>query len=280
MDVANTDQSEFWSELAPTWVELEARLDAVSGLPGRMAMDRLDPRPGHHLLDLGCGAGGTTLELAARVAPRGSVLGVDIAEGMLGGARRRAKERGVDIVEFLCADVQVHDLGEQRFDGAYSRFGVMFFEDPVAAFSNVRRVLRPGAPLVFACWQTVFDNEWMLLPGAATMSVLGELPLPGPDQPGPFSLGDPTKLEAVLGDAGFAAVDVEPHRDAVVLSADAVDAQVELTSQIMWSREALRATDESSRARVREAMEAAFAERVEDGELRLSRGFHVVRAVA
>jgi SAM-dependent methyltransferase len=279
MDVVNTEQSAFWSELAPTWVELEPSLDQVSGAPGRAAMDRLDPRPGQHLLDLGCGAGATTRELAARVAPGGSVLGVDIAEGLVHGARRRAAEAGVDNVEFRCADVQAGGLGAERFDGAYSRFGVMFFADPVAAFANVRRSLRPDGALVFVCWQTVFDNEWMLVPGAAAMSVTGPLPMPGPDEPGPFSLGDPARLRAVLGAAGFGSVDVEPHNDTVVLSGAAIAAQVEMSMQIMATREAaLREADDETRGRVRAAMEAAFAERVEDGELRLSRGFHVVRA--
>ena len=280
MDVVNTEQSEFWAELAPTWVELEPSLEQVSGLPGQMALDRLDPRPGQHLLDLGCGAGGMTRQLAERVAPGGSVLGVDIAEGMVEGARRRAADAGVANVEFRVADVQVQDLGPGAFDGAYSRFGVMFFEDPAAAFANVRRSLKPGAPLVFACWQTVFDNEWMLVPGAAAMAVTGELPMGGPDEPGPFSLADPARLDAVLGTAGFSAVDVQPHNDAIVLSADALGAQMRLTMQIMTSRSPLRDAADDTREQVRAAIEAAFAERAEDGVLRLARGFHVVRATA
>jgi SAM-dependent methyltransferase len=278
MSVVNTDQSEFWAELAPTWVELEQSLEQVSGVPGRTAMDRLGPRPGQHLLDLGCGAGGTTRELAARVTPGGSVVGVDIAAGMVEGARRRAAQEHLDNVAFEVADVEVHDLGEGRFDGAFSRFGIMFFQDPVAAFSNVRRSLRPGAPLVFACWQTVFDNEWMLVPGAAVMSVMGSLPMPGPDEPGPFSLADPARLDQVLGAAGFSAVDVQPHNDTVVLSGDGITAQVEMSMQIMATREALQETDDATREQVRAAIDAAFAERVDNGVLPLSRGFHVVHA--
>lgn len=279
MDTANEQQKVFWSGMAPTWVELESLLEQVSGAPGRLAMGRLDPRPGQHLLDLGCGAGSTTRDLARLVAPGGSVLGVDIAPGMVDGARRRSDTEGIVNVEFLCADAQDHDLGEARFDGAYSRFGVMFFEDPVAAFANVRRVLRPGAPLVFVCWQTVFDNEWMLLPGAAAMSVLGPLPVAAPGEPGPFSLADPDRLHEVLGEAGFTSVDIESHHDAVVLSAEGLAAQVTSSMEIMARREALAKADEPTRAQVRAAVEAAFAERVQDGALRLSRGFHVVHAV-
>ena len=280
MDAANTEQRAFWSEMAPTWVELEGLLEQVSGEPGRLAMDRLDPQPGQHLLDLGCGAGATTRKLAARVVPGGSVLGVDIAEGMIEGARRRAGASETANVEFVCADAQTHDFGEARFDGAFSRFGVMFFADPEATFTNVRRALRPGAALVFACWQTLFDNEWMLVPGAAAMAVVGPLPVPSPGEPGPFSLADPELLREVLGSAGFTAVDVEPHNDAVVLSTEGMAAQVQSAMEIMATRGSLADADWGTRAQVRAAMEAAFAERVEHGALRLARGFHVVRAVA
>jgi SAM-dependent methyltransferase len=280
VDIANTQQQAFWSDMAPTWVALEAHLEQVSGTPGRLAMDRLDPRPGQHLLDLGCGAGSTTRALAARVAPGGAVLGVDIAEGMVEGARRRAGAEGVTNVEFVCADAQAHDFGTGRLDGAYSRFGVMFFEDPAAPFANVRRALRPGAALVFVCWQTVFDNEWMLVPGAAAMTVVGPLPVAAPGEPGPFSLAEPDRLHELLGGAGFSAVEVEPHNDAVVLSEEGIAAQVTASMEIMATREVLADADEDTRARVRAAMEAAFAERVEDGVIRLARGFHVVRAVA
>ena len=121
--------------------------------------------PGQRVVDLGCGSGRTTLELAARVGPGGEAVGVDISAGMLARARERAARSGTGNVEFVYADVQVHELGEALFDAAYSRFGVMFFADPVAAFANIRKALRPGAVLSFVCWQSVFDNEWMLHPG-------------------------------------------------------------------------------------------------------------------
>jgi len=173
--------------------------------------------PGQKVVDLGCGSGTTTLELAARVGPGGEVAGVDISAEMLARGRERAARAGTGNIEFVHADVQVHDLGEARFDAAYLRFGVMFFADPAAAFANVRRALRPGAALSFVCWQSVFDNEWMLIPGAAVASVTGSLPpMPGPGEPGPFSLADPGRVRAVLEAAGFGSVAVEPHGDQVV----------------------------------------------------------------
>jgi len=118
------------------------------------------------------------------------VTGVDISAEMLARARERAARLHVGNAEFVHADVQVHDLGEASFDAAYSRFGVMFFADPVAAFGNIRRALRPGGLLSFTCWQSVFEDEWMLIPGAAVAEVTGALPpMPGPDEPGPFFPG-------------------------------------------------------------------------------------------
>jgi SAM-dependent methyltransferase len=168
---ANTEQAEFWAQLAPTWIALEDQLQQVGGPPGELAMDRLGLRPGQRVVDLGCGSGRTTLELAARVGPGGEVVGADISAEMLARGRERAAQPGAGNVQFVHADVQVHDFGEARFDAAYSRFGVMFFADPVAAFGNVRRALRPGGTLSFVCWQSVFDNEWMLIPGMAVAAI-------------------------------------------------------------------------------------------------------------
>ena len=277
MAVANTGQAEFWSELAPTWLALEDQLEEVGGPPGTLAMDRLGLLPGQRVVDLGCGPGRTTLELAARVGPGGQVVGVDISAEMLARGRERAARLGAGNVEFVHADAQVHDFGRARFDAAYSRFGVMFFSDPVAAFANVRRALRPGAALSFVCWQGVADNEWMLIPGAAAAEVTGTLPpMPGPDEPGPFSLADPGRVHAVLGAAGFGSVEVVPHADQVVISEDRIP-EVALTStRVGGVREALREADDQTRQRALAAIDEALRARLQAGEVRLSRGVLLV----
>jgi SAM-dependent methyltransferase len=277
----NIEQAEFWSQLAPAWLELEDQLEEVGRLPGELAMDRLDLLPGQKVVDLGCGSGTTTLELAARVGPGGEVAGVDISAEMLARGRERAARAGAGNIEFVHADVQVHELGEARFDAAYSRFGVMFFADPVAAFADVRRALRPGAALSFVCWQSVFDNEWMLIPGAAVASVTGSLPpMPGPGEPGPFSLADPGRVRAVLEAAGFGSVAVEPHGDQVVISEDRIP-EVALTSvRVGGVREALRDADQQTRERALAAIEEAMRARLQDGQVRASRGVLLVTGSA
>ena len=244
-------------------------------------MDRLELRPGQRVVDLGCGSGRTTLELAARVGPGGEVAGVDISAEMLARGRERAARLGAGNVEFLHADAQVHDFGEARFDAAYSRFGVMLFTDPVAAFANVRRALRPGGALSFACWQGVSGNEWMLIPGAAVAEVTGSLPpMPGPDEPGPFSLADPARVRAVLGAAGFGSIAITPHADHVVISEDRIPEVAVTSVRVGGVRQALRDADDHTRQRALAAIQTALRARLRDGEVRASRGVLLVTGSA
>jgi SAM-dependent methyltransferase len=278
---ANTEQAEFWSQRAPTWLEFEDQTEVVAGPPGQLAMDRLGLLPGQRVIDLGCGSGRTTLELAARVSPGGEVTGVDISAGMLARARERAARLKAGNVEFVHADVQVHALGQARFDAAYSRFGVMFFADAVAAFSNIRRALRPGGLLSFVCWQSVFENEWMLIPGAAVAEVTGSLPpMPGPDEPGPFSLADPDRVRAVLEAAGFGSVAIVPHADYVAIGEDGIPEVAQASFHVGGVREALKDADDQTRERALAAIEEALRARVQDGEVRASRGVLLVTGSA
>ncbi len=161
--------------------------------------------PDATVLDVGCGAGGTTCELARR-APAGGATGVDLSARLLDVARRRAAADGVANVRFEQADAQVADLGVDRYDRIVSRNGVMFFGDPVAAFANFARALRPEGRLVLAVWQPVERQEWFLAFRRA-VDVGRELPLPPAEGPGPFSFGDRGRVRRVLAAAGFA----EPH---------------------------------------------------------------------
>lgn len=280
MSFANTEQADYWSQRAPTWLEMEEQLEDVIGPPGQLAMDRLSLLPKQRVIDLGCGAGRTTVELATRVSPGGEVLGLDIADAMLGAARERAEHMGVENVEFVHADVQVHDFGTNRFDAAFSRFGVMFFSDPVAAFSNVRNAIRPGGLLSFVCWQSVFDNEWMLVPGMAAMSVIGALPQPRPEEPGPFSLCDPDRVRSILCTAGFSEVEVLPHNDAMVIAQNRIPEAALMSTSVGAIREALQEVDNDIRKRVLGAIEEALRERVANGVVRASRGVLLVSGTA
>ena len=279
--IVNEEQAAFWEGMAPIWIDIEERIEGTASEPGQAAMKALRPQPGEKVLDLGCGTGGTSITLAGMVEPGGSVVGADISAEMLVRARQRAQGSGTANVEFVHADVESEDFGERTFDAGFSRFGVMFYSDPIKAFGNVRASLRPGARLSFVCWQQIFANEWMMVPGMAVMSVTGTPPpMPAEGEPGPFSLSDPKHVQAVLERAGYRDVEVAPYNDWVVLPQSEIARYAGTSLLVGAAREALKEADDATRAKAAEAVAGALREKLSDGEVRLTRGYLVVTASA
>jgi SAM-dependent methyltransferase len=210
-DGPNAAQITYWNQAAgPGWVAMQDELDRELADLGLAAMAALAPRTGERLIDVGCGCGATTLELARRVGPEGAVLGVDISAPMLDVARERAAAAGLAQARFTQADARVFAF--EPADGAFSRFGVMFFESPAAAFANIRRSFRPGGRLAFVCWRPLALNPWMTVPTTAVLPLLpSPPPAPIPGAPGPFAFDDRDRLFGILRDAGFADISIEPH---------------------------------------------------------------------
>lgn len=159
--------------------------------------------PGETVLDVGCGLGPTTIELARRVAPNGRAVGLDVSAKMVELARQRAK--GVANIEFIAADAATYRFDAPFADLLFSRFGVMFFGDPTAAFANLRTALKPKGRMVFACWRRLSENPWMLKPLLAAYEHVPKLPPAQPDEPGPFAFADQERVGEILTAAGFAA---------------------------------------------------------------------------
>jgi len=217
--VANEDQDRFWNEIGgPLWVAGEAETEQHTHPFGDAALVVAAPRTGEHVLDVGCGCGSTTLALARAVGPTGTVVGVDISAAMVRRAEEHAADAGLEQVGFRQADAQSAPLGTSAYDLVFSRFGVMFFADPPAAFANLRRALRPTGRLVFVCWQAPSANLWMAVPNRTALAFFGLTPPPH-DAPGPFSLADPDRIRNVLGEAGFTKIDIAAHRQPLRLAA-------------------------------------------------------------
>jgi SAM-dependent methyltransferase len=218
---ANAEQVRYWNAVAgPNWVAYQRVIDAQIRVLGTLAMDRVGIRVRERVLDVGCGCGDTTFALARRVGPTGSVLGLDISDPMLDVARQAAFTERMTNVRFQNADAQTCAFARGDFDVVYSRFGIMFFADPLAAFRNLSAALRSGGRLAFVCWQRMEDNPWMFVPMSAAAGHVA-LPPPNPDAPGPFSLADPGKLRRILADAGFVDVGLEDHAEILTVGGGA-----------------------------------------------------------
>jgi SAM-dependent methyltransferase len=224
-ELVNTAQSEAWNgDEGRHWSDHHDRWNAVNEGFNAPLLAAAAIGPEDHVLDVGCGAGQTT-RLAAGAAVRGSVLGLDLSAPMLARARALAAEEGLGRIAFEQGDAQVHPLPAAAFDVAISRFGIMFFEDPVAAFGNIGRALRPGGRIAFLCMSQPARSEWVQVYDA----VRAALPLPAqeptaPDGPGMFSLSDPAVIRRVLGAAGFMDVGTEPVEAVGHFGRDADDA--------------------------------------------------------
>jgi len=224
------DGGEHFATLAEVWDRQAEALDTSMGRHGTAARLALAVRPGERVLDLGCGPGLSAVALGAEAGPEGWVAAVDVVPDMAEAAQRRlsaAHTHGVAVA----ADVATADLiaiagvGEP-FDAAHSRFGLMFFSQPQAAFANIFHALRPGGRLAGSVWQHLDRNPWMMLTTATATQILGieRPPLPGPGAPGPFSLADPEATAAMLIGAGFADVEISSVEAPFIFEADGVAA--------------------------------------------------------
>ena len=195
------------------WAEVRGPLEKQLAPLGRRALAMLAPRPGERILDIGCGGGETTRELALATAPDGTVVGIDRSVAVLAFARRAAE--GFGRVRFIQADAETYPFEPASFDAAFSRFGVMFFADPLTAFINIRRSLTPDGRLAFVCWRALEENQLDLLPLAAASPHLPPQPADDPDAPGPFAFADADRLRKILENAGFGAIEIAAHDERV-----------------------------------------------------------------
>jgi SAM-dependent methyltransferase len=189
----HAEQLAFWNGPAVTcWITKQEQMDAALAPVADAAIALAAVQSGERVLDIGCGSGATSIRLARLVGPTGHVTGLDVSKPMIELARKRSV--GIANLDWLLADAAAQDFPPRSADLLFSRFGVMFFGEPVTAFANLRRALRPGGRLVFACWRPLNENPWTLLPLQVVQSLVPPMPRPGPNDPGPFAFDDPERV--------------------------------------------------------------------------------------
>ena len=277
-DAPNRDQATLWNEAGgKTWVEMQPVLDRMLQPFADRLVAEAFPGEGRWVLDIGCGAGATTLEMARRLGPEGLCLGVDISGPLVAAAKARAEAEGVQAAGFVEADAQAYRFDAGAFDAVISRFGVMFFDDPEAAFANIRKGVRPDGTLTFVAWRSPIENPFMITAVQAAAPFLPEMTPPDPSAPGQFAFADDTKVRRILQAGGWRDVEVAP------LDLPSTVAESDLMAYVTKlgpAGAALRDADDDLKARVAAALETAFRPFIQDGEARFTSACWLVTARA
>lgn len=265
MSEKNAYQVADWNgQSGERWVANQARLDQMLAAFGEAAITAAAPAQGESVLDIGCGAGASSFALAGIVGPRGHVRGVDISEPLIARALELTPTDAP--VTFALADAASTPLPDAAFDLLFSRFGVMFFDDPAAAFAHMRRALKPGGRLAFVCWRCAGENDWGRLPMGAIKDIVPPPPPPDPEAPGPFSFAEEARVARLLTTAGFTDIAMTPLDGAIPFGqgatrAAAIEDALEMAFEVGPLSRALADQPDDIRARAADAVRAAFATR-------------------
>jgi len=279
MDIArqNEEQAAFWNGVAGLgWAQAQEVTDGILQPFEKLLVEAVQAARANQVLDIGCGAGSTTLAIARAVGTNGHCCGIDISEPLIAAARARA-ERQCAPVSFIRADAQIHAFAPLCFDMIISRFGVMFFDDPVRAFTNVRGALRAGGELCFIAWRSAAENPIMTAAERAAAPLLPNLPSRQPDAPGQFALADRYRIRAILEGSGWAGVDILPID--VACSLPERDLMRYLGAVGPVGR-ALQVADDDLRRQVIERVRPAFDPYVRGAEIRFTAACWMGRARA
>lgn len=256
-----TIKAEDWAgEMGERWLANLSLFEGMIAPVGEALIAASGARPNEAALDVGCGGGATTIALAQAVGSGGRVTGLDISPALTGATLKRARDAGLGNVTCVTSDATIAELPPNAFDILFSRFGVMFFEDPVRAFRNLRSALKPTGRLIFACWAPPTENQWIL----SVMGVLGkhvELPAPVPRAPGPFAFAEPDYVREILSGAGFKDVRIDTWRGTQYLAGKGSTPQsaAEFVLNALSVGDLVRKQSADVQAKIRQDVEEAFA---------------------
>jgi ubiquinone/menaquinone biosynthesis C-methylase UbiE len=256
----NAREVEYWNSAhTRAWAEEYEVIDRLFAGLTQVALNLAAPQLGERVIDIGCGSGTTVLELASRVGSSGYVLGADVSKPSVEKARARIAAAGVRQAEITLCDVSTHIFPANSFDLVFSRFGVMFFAEPVAAFTNIRKAVKPHGRVALVVFRSPQENKWATAPLAAVRHILPPITPPGPEDPGQFSWADAARVHRILESAGFQDVSLTPHDPIMPLAARG--GATEAASFMLRVGPVVRAMGEASeqqRKEVRVALEAFF----------------------
>ena len=276
LDDANARQSAYWNgEAGRRWTAIQESQDRLFTEITAALFEAAAPQPGEKVLDVGCGAGDTTLRAAALT---GAALGIDVSEPLLARARERAAQAGSP-ARFALADATAYDFSGETADLLISRFGVMFFAEPAKSFANLRRGLKPGGRLAFVCWRAPDLNPWLTTPFAAALKHLPPQPETAPDDPGPFAFRDEARVRGILEGAGFAEVSFAPRAfELDYADGGGLDNALDKCLAVGPVSRALEGQPDATIQAVREAVRATLARYVSGGKVALGGAVWIVRA--
>ena len=276
----NSQQALWNGDAAQAWVEAQGVPDQMFRPFEDRLVEAVAAQPGNRILDIGCGTGSVIRAAARRLGQecRQSVrcTGVDISEAMIAAARAIAAREGVD-AHFIRADAQTHDFAPESFDMIVSRFGVMFFDDPVAAFANLRRSVCSGGALRFAAWRSAQDNPFMTAAERAAAPFVPQMPVRQPDAPGQFGFADQHRVARILKECGWRDIEVAPIDVACAIPKAALDGYITRLGPLGRIMPQL---DEATRDKVIDFVRAAFAPFVQADEVRFIAACWMVAARA
>ncbi|MGU3779502.1 class I SAM-dependent methyltransferase [Burkholderia metallica] len=273
----NETQSALWNgPSGRAWVDTQATIDRMFEPLARLLVEAAATSGARSVLDVGCGTGAVTLAIARRLGANARCTGIDISAPMIDVAQARAERSGTH-ARFVCADAQTHAFEPASVDLIVSRFGVMFFDDPVRAFANLRDAARPNARMRFVAWRGAADNPFMTVAEQAAAPLLPNLPARRPGAPGQFAFGDRRRIASVLSDSGWADITIEPVDLPCALPEPALDDYITRLGPVGL---ALLEVDDATRRRVVDAMRAAFEPYVDGADVRFDAGCWLVTARA
>lgn len=269
------EQTQLWNGSAGrAWVDTQEVLDRLFKPFEDVLVEAVSARSPEAVLDVGCGTGATTLAVARRLAPHARCLGVDISEPMIALARRRAEAAGAPVT-FVCANAQTHLFEPASVDAMMSRFGVMFFDDPVRAFANLRSAARNGAEMRFIAWRSAADNPFMTTAERAAASLLPDMPPRQPNAPGQFAFADRDRVHVILTESGWSGIDIAPLDVACSLPHSDLNRYLSRLGPVGML---LEQADDETRARVMDVVGPAFDPFVQGADVRFTAACWMIRA--